>query len=62
METYVIRMATRRSDKRDADDAELRGVAEHVGSGRREPFRDARELLAFLQTEHRRTSEEVDGK
>jgi len=62
METYVIRMASRRSDKGDADEAEVRGVAEHVGSGRREPFRDARELLAFLQTEHRRTPEEVDGK
>jgi hypothetical protein len=60
METYVIRMATRRSDKGDADEAELRGVAEHVGSGRREPFRDARELLAFLQTERPRQSEEVD--
>ncbi len=60
METYVIRMATRRSDKGAADEAELRGVAEHVGSGRREPFRDASELLAFLQTEHKHQHEEAD--
>jgi hypothetical protein len=60
METYVIRMGTRVEDDAAMRHGELRGVVEHVGSGRREPFSDARELLAFLQTEHRRQSEEVD--
>jgi hypothetical protein len=60
METYVIRMGTRQERDASTGDGALRGVVEHVGSGRREPFSDARELLAFLQSEHRRQSEEVD--
>jgi hypothetical protein len=60
METFVIRMG-RRTEKGEADsDRELRGTIEHVGTGRRETFRDTRELLAFLHTEHPRNSEEVE--
>lgn len=60
METYVIRIATRHDDDSARGESAMRGVVEHVGSSRREPFRDARELLAFLQTEHPQQSEEVD--
>jgi hypothetical protein len=60
METFVIRMAARHESDGASGHSALRGVAEHVGSGHREHFRDARELLAFLQTEHRQQSEEVD--
>ncbi len=56
----MIRIAARRESDGASGNGALRGVAEHVGSGRREPFRDARELLAFLQTEHSHQSEEVD--
>jgi hypothetical protein len=38
----------------------IRMAARHESSGHREHFRDARELLAILQTEHRQQSEEVD--
>ena len=60
METFVIRMAARRESDGVSGNSALRGVVEHVASGRREPFRDTRELLVFLKTEHPRESEEVD--
>jgi hypothetical protein len=60
METFVIRMATTPDIQAARDEAELRGVVEHVGSGRRQPFGDARQLLAFLQSTHRDQSEEVE--
>ena len=60
METYVIRIGTRAESETATSHDELRGTVEHVGSGRREPFRGARELLAFLQSEKRRESEEVE--
>ena len=44
-------MATRPDDDAAAGNGELRGVIEHVGSGRRESFRDADELLAFLRAQ-----------
>ena len=53
-------MAARHESDGASGHSALRGVAEHVGSGHREHFRDARELLAILQTEHRQQSEEVD--
>jgi hypothetical protein len=60
MDTYVIQIGARPEGEAAASGGDLRGTVEHVGSGRREPFRDARELLAFLQTEHRHQAEEVD--
>jgi hypothetical protein len=57
METYVIRIGTREEGKVATSHGELRGTVEHVGSSRRESFRDARELLAFLQTVHPREPE-----
>jgi hypothetical protein len=60
METFVIRMSRRTEKGKAGSDRELRGMVEHVGSGHRETFRDTRELLAFLQSEHPRNSEEVE--
>jgi hypothetical protein len=41
METYVIRIGTTQEGDEASGRGALRGVVEHVGSGRREPFRDA---------------------
>ena len=60
METYVIRIGTRPEGKVSAGQRELRGTVEHVGSGRRRPFRDGDELLAFLRIEQRGKPEEVE--
>ncbi len=38
----------------------LRGFVEHLGSGRRESFRDERELLSFLHAEQRHQQREVE--
>jgi hypothetical protein len=48
VETFVIRVWTplRRDD--DFVQQRLRGVAEHIGSGVHDAFRDSSELLAFL--------------
>ena len=53
MEVYVIQIGTRPEGEAATSRGELRGTVEHVGSGHREPFRDARELLAFLHSEHK---------
>jgi len=60
MEVYVIRIGSRPEGEAAKSRSELRGTVEHVDSGHRESFRDARELLAFLHAEHRRQSEEVE--
>ena len=46
----MIRIGIRAEAEAATSQGDLRGTVEHVGSGRRESFRDARELLAFLQT------------
>jgi hypothetical protein len=60
METYVIQIGRRPAGEAAASGGELRGTVEHVGSGRRESFRDTRELLAFLHAEHVRQPKEVE--
>jgi hypothetical protein len=60
IETYVIRIGIRAEGDAATGQGELRGTVEHVGSGRRESFRDARALIAFLQTMQRCESEEVE--
>jgi hypothetical protein len=60
VETFVIRIGTRTEAVADKDRGELRGTIEHVGTGRREPFRDSRELLSFLRTEHSAQPEEAE--
>jgi hypothetical protein len=60
METFVIRIARGTEKEEAGSDRELRGTVERVGSGRRESFRDTRELLAFLQSEHQQNPEEVE--
>ena len=56
----MIRIGRRAEDAADTKRSDLRGTVEHVGSGRREAFRDSRELLAFLVTEHAQPTEEAE--
>jgi hypothetical protein len=60
METFVIQIRTRFKEKAETTGRELRGVVEHVGSGRRQPFVDTRELLAFLRADHQGLPTEVE--
>jgi hypothetical protein len=53
VETFVIRIWTPAERDDDLDCYRLRGLAEHIGSGRRKPFVDPRELLEFLGADHR---------
>ena len=53
METFVIQIPTQPERTTEASGDELRGVVEHVGTGRRRPFTGASELLAFLEAHHR---------
>ncbi len=59
METFVIQIPTQPDDTADTSPDELRGLVEHVGSGRRQPFADTRELLAFLRAHHQGLEKEV---
>jgi hypothetical protein len=58
METFVIQIPTRSEGSTEAGEDELRGVVEHVGTGRRQSFTSPRELLAFLSTGDREPVEE----
>jgi hypothetical protein len=53
METFVIQIGEQPRHIGEKSQHELRGVVEHVGSGRRQPFANARELLTFLRANHR---------
>jgi hypothetical protein len=60
METFVIQIPTRPEGSTEAGENELRGVAEHVGSGRRETFTTAGELLAFLHAHQQAAAKEAE--
>jgi hypothetical protein len=49
METFVIQIPTPAEGGNEPSPQELRGVVEHVGSGRRQPFADMRELEVLLR-------------
>ena len=49
VETFVIRIWTPAERDDDPQRYRLRGLVEHVGSGEREAFRGAGELLALLE-------------
>jgi hypothetical protein len=48
MQTFVIRLWAAPEATLAQDLEKLRGVVEHLGSGRSETFRQDQELLAFL--------------
>jgi hypothetical protein len=48
VETFVIRVWTPAGHLAEAESDRLRGIAEHIGSGEHDAFRDTDELLAFL--------------
>ena len=60
METFVIQMPTQPEGSTNAGEDDLRGVVEHVASGRRQSFASPRELLAFLHADHREPYKEAD--
>jgi hypothetical protein len=60
VETYVVQIWTR-SDEEGPSRGDLRGFVEHVGSGRREPFREVGELIAFFETQQDPRPQEVEG-
>jgi hypothetical protein len=60
METFVIQIPTISQIAAESPPEELRGLVEHVGSGRRQPFSTMRELLAFLRFNHRDLPKEVE--
>jgi hypothetical protein len=60
VETFVIQIPTAAERAAETSPDELRGVAEHVGTGRRQPFADTRELLAFLCADYRDLPKEVE--
>jgi hypothetical protein len=59
VETYVVQIWIR-SDEQAPSRGDVCGFVEHVGSGRREPFRDSGELLAFLETQQDPQPQEVE--
>jgi hypothetical protein len=59
VETFVIRIWTPAERNDDPHRYRLRGLVEHVGSGERDAFRGAGELLAFLESRLEATPQEV---
>ena len=59
METFVIQLRQAPKGTTDTSQYELRGLAEHVGSGRRQPFTNTDELLAFLRADHQNPPEPI---
>ena len=47
-------------DEEASSPRDLRGFVEHVGSGRREPFRAVAELIAFFKADQERQPAELD--
>ena len=60
METFVIQIPPRPEANTEAGADDMRGVIEHVGSGRRETFTNAGELLAFLQADYQDAHKEAE--
>ena len=60
METFVIQIRPRPQQTTQERGDELRGLAEHIGSGRRERFTNAGEPLAFLHADHRDPPKEAE--
>jgi len=53
----VIQIPTQPEGTTEASGDELRGVVEHVGTGRRRPFTGTSALIAFLEADHRGLNE-----
>jgi hypothetical protein len=60
VETYVVQIWIR-PDEKAPNGGHLRGFVEHVSSGRREPFREVGELIAFFETQQDPPPHEVEG-
>lgn len=62
VETFVIRIWTPAERDDDPERYRLRGLVEHVGSGERDAFRGAGELLAFLDARLDPTPKELQAR
>jgi hypothetical protein len=60
VETFVIRLWTPESRRDERERGRLRGIAEHIGSGKEGAFQDASELLAFLASRLQAGGQEVE--
>jgi hypothetical protein len=60
MERFVIQIPTQTHTRTPASEGELRGVVEHVGTGRREAFANVGQLAAFLRADHQDSWKEVE--
>jgi hypothetical protein len=60
METFVIQIPTQTDDTGQTGPDDLRGVVEHVGSGKRRSFAGTPELVRFLTAEHRDLPNKVE--
>ena len=49
----MIQIRTQPRHTGETNEDELRGIVEHVGTGRRQPFTSAPQLLAFLRADNR---------
>jgi hypothetical protein len=58
METYVVQIWI--PSEEEGSRGDLRGFVEHVGSGRREPFRNSGEFLAFFEALQATQPQEVE--
>jgi hypothetical protein len=59
VETFVVQIWAPVDEPETSGD-DLRGFVEHVDSGRREPFRNSRELLAFFEAQRDAQPQEVE--
>jgi len=58
----VIQIPTRPEKAQTRARKQFRGVVEHVGTGRRQPFANAHELIAFLRGDHGDPLNETEGR
>jgi hypothetical protein len=59
MDTFVVRVWAQMAG--GEEEKSLRGVVEHIASGRSERFRTADELVSFLRVPHDDTPMAVEG-
>jgi len=59
VKTFVVQIWAQAGEA-NATGGELRRFVEHVGSGRREAFRSARDLIAFFESQQDPQPQEVE--
>jgi hypothetical protein len=62
VETFVINIWTPAEHDDDPQRYRLRGFVQHIGSGKRDAFRGAGELLAFIEGRLERTPHDLQQR